>query len=189
MQVRMSDTASNTARHSLHRDIPSTFLPIGAPVYSEIQQFVNYEAFLLDHQCFEPWQRLLAQDFTYSVHNVGAAGGSSPENVLRVGNRQLILENLVRLQHVSASARMQNTPQIRRLILNVSVSFAHRRNEFIVVSYVRIVGAASEDRAPFDWNAERWDHLRGTDRSFKIARREILLDESAIEPPGIVEFP
>jgi hypothetical protein len=56
------------------------------------------------------------------------------------------------------------------------------------VSYLRIVGAGSEG-APFDLNAQRWDYVRVINRSFQIARREILLHESAVEPPGMVDFP
>jgi 3-phenylpropionate/cinnamic acid dioxygenase small subunit len=189
MQAGTGDTVSKDARRSLHQEIPGTFLPVSAVVYSEIQQFVNYEAFLLDHQQFDRWQSLLALDFTYSVHALEAASVGSPANARRLGNRQLILENLIRLQDSANSPGMRAAPPIRRLILNVSVSFARCRNEFVVVSYLRIVGAGSEGRAPFDWNAERWDYLRGTDRSFKIARREILLDESAIELLGMVDFP
>jgi 3-phenylpropionate/cinnamic acid dioxygenase small subunit len=188
MQATTGDTVWSHARRCLHQDIPGTFLPVSAVVYSQIQQFVHYEALLLDHRQFDRWQKLLAHDFTYSVHALEAAVADSPASARRSGNRQSVLENLVRLQHVPNSTRVRTAGPIRRLILNVSVSFAQCRDEFVVVSYLRIVGAGSEG-APFDLNAQRWDYVRVINRSFQIARREILLHESAVEPPGMVDFP
>src|SRR4051812_45340708 len=46
---------------------PQPFMPVNPQIYSEIQQFLIYEALLLDHRCFDQWASLLSRDINYSV--------------------------------------------------------------------------------------------------------------------------
>ena len=48
---------------------PQPFMPVNPQIYSEIQQFLIYEALLLDHRCFDQWSGLLSRDIAYSVCN------------------------------------------------------------------------------------------------------------------------
>ena len=152
---------------------PQPFMPVNSQVYSEIQQFLIYEALLLDHRCFDQWSTLLSRDIAYSVCNCGTLEyiDSGRDALLQRTGRQLQIANL---------------PSTRRFVTNVSVTFAHCRNEYDVVSYLRVMHISHEGSANSAWSAERRDRLRATDRSFAILRREVLID--SLEP-GIAGCP
>jgi 3-phenylpropionate/cinnamic acid dioxygenase small subunit len=165
---------------------PQPFMPVNPQVYSEIQQFLIYEALLLDHGCFDQWSGLLSREITYSVCN--CSGGHEPDSCgaleyVDTGRESLLLRTGRQLQ----KATPQNSlPSTRRFVTNVSVSFAHCRSEYEVVSYLRVMHISHEGSANSAWSAERRDRLRATDRSFAILRRELLID--SIEP-GIARPP
>jgi len=164
---------------------PQPFMPVSSQVYSEIQQFLIYEALLLDHSCLDQWSGLLARDITYSVCNCSGRdrGGSGVAEYVDHSREALLL----RLGRLSRKPDSQlRLPMTRRFVTNVSVSFAHCRNEYDVVSYLRVAHIGHEGTTNSAWSAERRDRLRGTDRSFTITRRDVLVD--SIEP-GISELP
>src|SRR3569833_3401379 len=161
---------------------PQPFMPVNPQVYSEIQQFLIYEALLLDHRCFDQWAALLARDITYSVCNC-------------FGKRQhdgcgalvfVVCGCVVLLLCFGRQLQVANLPSTRRFVTNVSVSFADCRGEYDVVSYLRVMHISHEGAANSAWSAERRDRLRTTDRSFTILRREVVVD--SLEP-GIASCP
>jgi 3-phenylpropionate/cinnamic acid dioxygenase small subunit len=163
---------------------PQPFTPVSSQAYSEIQQFLNYEALLLDHSCLDQWSGLLAPDVTYSVCNCSGRDRGGPgvaEYVDR--SREALLLRLGRLSP-KPDSRLR-LPMTRRFVTNVSVSFAHH-NEYDVVSYLRVAHIGHEGTTNSAWSAERRDRLRGIDGSFTIIRRAVLVD--SIEP-GISELP
>jgi hypothetical protein len=90
------------------------------------------------------------------------------------------------LQRTGRQLQIANLPSTRRFVTNVSVTFAHCRNEYDVVSYLRVMHISHEGSANSAWSAERRDRLRATDRSFAILHREVLID--SLEP-GIAGCP
>lgn len=166
---------------------PQPFMPVSAQVYSEIQQFLIYEALLLDHSCFDQWSGLLARNVTYSVCNCSGQLRSGIEAAEYVdADRDSLLARVNRCS-LKAGARIDDRlPVTRRFVTNVSVSFAHCRNEYEVVSYLRVARIGHEGTTDSAWSAERRDRLRGTDRAFAITRREVLID--SIEP-GVTDLP
>ena len=166
---------------------PQPFMPVSSQVYSEIQQFLIYEALLLDHSCFDQWSSLLARDITYSVCNCSGEerNGLSAMPSVDSGREALLLRLGGRPRH--AGLDLENRlPMTRRFVTNVSVSFAHCRNEYDVVSYLRVAYIGHEGSTNSAWSAERRDRLRTTDRAFAITRREVLID--SIEP-GVSVLP
>ena len=161
---------------------PQPFMPVNPQVYSEIQQFLIYEALLLDHRCFDQWSTLLSRDITYSVCNCFGQrqhDHCGASEYVDSGRDAL-------LQRTGRQLQIANLPSTRRFVTNVSVSFAHCRNEYDVVSYLRVMHISHEGSANSAWSAERRDRLRATDRSFAILRREVLID--SLEP-GIAGCP
>jgi 3-phenylpropionate/cinnamic acid dioxygenase small subunit len=161
---------------------PQPFMPVNSQVYSEIQQFLIYEALLLDHCCFDQWSALLSRDITYSVCNCFGQrqhDHCGASEYVDSGRDAL-------LQRTGRQLQIANLPSTRRFVTNVSVSFAHCRNEYEVVSYLRVMHISHEGSANSAWSAERRDRLRATDRSFAILRREVLID--SLEP-GIAGCP
>src|ERR1700709_630580 len=99
---------------------PQPFMPVNPQVYSEIQQFLIYEALLLDHSCFDQWAGLLSRDITYSVCNC-LHGSCGAAEYVDTGGDALLTRTGRQLQ-------VATLPSPRRFVTNVSVSFAHCRN-------------------------------------------------------------
>jgi 3-phenylpropionate/cinnamic acid dioxygenase small subunit len=164
---------------------PQPFMPVSSQVYSEIQQFLIYEALLLDHSCLDQWAGLIARDITYSVCNCSGQDrrGLDPAEYVDQDRDSLLSRVASRCRSSQLENRM---PFTRRFVTNVSVSFAHCRNEYDVVSYLRVAHIGHEGTTNSAWSAERRDRLRATDRAFAITQREVLID--SIEP-GVSDLP
>jgi 3-phenylpropionate/cinnamic acid dioxygenase small subunit len=163
---------------------PQPFMPVSSQVYSEIQQFLIYEALLLDHGCLDQWSNLLSRDITYSVCNCSGQERAAVEYVDR--SREALVRRVGQMQQDIPPQLENRLPATRRFVTNVSVAFAHCRNEYEVVSYLRVAHISHEGCADRAWSAERRDRLRTTDRSFAITRRELLID--SIEPGITLRF-
>jgi 3-phenylpropionate/cinnamic acid dioxygenase small subunit len=157
---------------------PRAFLPLGAQVHSEIQQFVLYESQLLDHNCFDRWAVLLARNLAYRIHIVGEPHGSGfPKE--RVETHQSLCglcRNLSARQGVVDAA----AARIRRCVMNVGIAFSQVPNVYEVVSYVQVVNVATAHGGSPVLFAERRDRLRHAHATFLIERREVLVD--CVEP-------
>jgi 3-phenylpropionate/cinnamic acid dioxygenase small subunit len=152
-------------------------MPVSSQVCSEIQQFLIYEALLMDHCCLAQWSTLLARDVNYSVCNCSGREIGTGEPAEYVDNGRHLL--LARIQHRARTpdSRFDNRlPPTRRFVTNVSVTFARCPREYDVISYQQVSHISHEGAADSAWSAERRDRLRATDRSFAIARREVLID-------------
>jgi 3-phenylpropionate/cinnamic acid dioxygenase small subunit len=168
---------------------PRPFMPVSSQVYSEIQQFLVYEALLLDHRCFDQWAALLARDVTYSVCNCSGHIEHGPDSAEYVASGRDALLALVRHRcRERAAAEANLLPPTRRFVTNVSVSFAHCRNEYEVVSYLQVTRIGHEGTTDSAWSAERRDRLRGTDRAFAISHREVLIDSIHPGATGLPAF-
>jgi len=157
------------------------FMPVSAEVYSDIQQFLIYEALLLDHGCLDHWAGLLARDVSYRICNCSGQDRTGLTTAEYIdSSRQSLLRRLLPSEQ-TASNDETRPPNTRRFVTNVSVSFAHCWNEYDVVSYLRVARIGhSGGTGDCAWSAERRDLLRVTNRSFAISRRELLID--SIEP-------
>ncbi|MDP0964825.1 aromatic-ring-hydroxylating dioxygenase subunit beta, partial [Klebsiella pneumoniae] len=87
------------------------------------------------------------------------------------------------------SAWAEDPPsRTRRLVTNVLVRKTAKPDEFAVVSYLLV----TRSRFNFDefdlMSAERHDILRKDGNSFKLARREILLDQAVLGTPNLAIF-
>jgi hypothetical protein len=154
------------------------FIPIPPEAYSHIQQFLIYEALLLDYGCFDRWSALLASNITYSVFN--RSHSRDDRNLpaeLAVSSREALLARLgISAPAVSAPPCCGHSIQTRRTVTNVCASFADCKSEFEVVSHVRVASAAPADSAAFIWSGERRDRLRARHGAYLFMRRELLID-------------
>jgi 3-phenylpropionate/cinnamic acid dioxygenase small subunit len=87
------------------------------------------------------------------------------------------------------SAWAEDPPsRTRRLVTNVRVNETEKADEFAVVSYLLV----TRSRFNFDEfdliSCERHDLLRRDGESFKLARREILLDQAVLGTPNLAIF-
>jgi 3-phenylpropionate/cinnamic acid dioxygenase small subunit len=166
---------------------PRTKLPVDAPTYSEIQQFLHREALLLDNACYSEWCQLLTRQIHYRIHNRSQATGESSLPLSGDMGYDLIRQRLAELSAHPNDTR--SFGRIRRIILNVSASCCERRSDFDVTSYLLLTRA---DETLIDQpvlSAERHDCLRRTTQGFAILRREIIVDAargSDIHPSTLI---
>jgi PAH dioxygenase small subunit len=156
-------------------------LPVTAGVYHDIQHFLFREALLLDHRRFDEWIALLSSDvvFRMPARFAREIGMEFPAGVdCFHDDRCAIAARIKRLQDRTEphSSEQQLSMQTRRFIANVIVCPCDR-DEYNVLSYVLLTVCRSGQAQNTVFSAERYDRLRRSSRSFKIARREIVVDQ------------
>jgi hypothetical protein len=113
--------------------------------------------------------------------------GLDPAEYVANGRDSLLTR--VRHRTQECDPRFDNRlPLTRRFVTNVSVSFAHCRNEYDVVSYLQVTRIGHEGTTDSEWSAERRNRLRGTDRAFAISHREVLIDSIHPGASGLAAF-
>lgn len=168
-------------------------VPVGSPVYNQIVEFLYEEAALLDQIKLQEWGARLATDLVYSAP-LRETRGSSHQAATYVRTMQhfhddyrSVMGRIMRLSGKSAWA--EDPPsRTRRLVTNVMVETTAKADEFAVVSYLLV----TRSRFNFDQydliSAERHDVLRRDGATFKLAKREILLDQAVLGTPNLAIF-
>lgn len=164
---------------------------VGSAIYNEIIEFLYREAALLDQVRLDEWAGLLAEDLRYTAPlRVTRTGADQSGSVVRTTKHfdddyQSIMTRLGRLKTKSAWA--EDPPsRTRRLITNVLVTQGEHAGEYEVVSYLFLARSRYEESDYRFISAERRDLLRRNDAGeFKLARREILVDQSVL---GVQNF-
>jgi 3-phenylpropionate/cinnamic acid dioxygenase small subunit len=171
------------ATNSTSDAFPNTDLSLAvtAGVYHDIQHFLFREALLLDHRRFDEWTGLLAQDvvFRMPARFAREIGMESPAGVdCFHDDRRAIGARIKRLQERTEpqGGQQQLAIQTRRFIANVIVCPCDR-DEYNVLSYVLLTVCRGGEGQNTVFSAERYDRLRKSSRSFKIVRREIVMDQ------------
>jgi len=156
------------------------YLPVAAAEYSEIHQFLSFEALLLDHGRYQQWIRLLAPGLLYRVLERRAdeaeTGLETPAALVSYDYPSLcrLARDLIDTPRPCPAPQAQ----LRRLITNLSVSSAvHRRYE--VVSYILLSCVATEGTVASLCTIERRDRLIRAGRVLHLEKREVILDNDA----------
>lgn len=169
-------------------------VPVGSDTYNAIVTFLYTEAALLDQLRHQEWSALLAEDLVYTVplrHTRNTADQAA--TVVRTvqhfhDDYRSIMGRIMRLSGKSAWA--EDPPsRTRRLVSNVLVEESATVDEFAVHSYLLMT------RSRFNFieidiiSGERRDLLRReADGSFKLARREVILDQAVLNTPNLAVF-
>jgi 3-phenylpropionate/cinnamic acid dioxygenase small subunit len=173
--------------------VAATRIPLGSEKYNRIVEFLYDEAKLLDDLKLREWTNFLAEDLIYNapLRQTRATAHLSETYIRSVqhfhDNYRSIMGRVMRLTGKSAWA--EDPPsRTRRLVTNVRVEATDKPDEFKVISYL-LVTRSRFDFDEFDLiSAERHDVLRSTGASFKLARREILLDQAVLGTPNLGIF-
>ena len=180
--------------HSAEQSAPTADrVHVGSSAYNQIVEYLYEEAALLDNLKLQEWGARLATDLVYSAP-LRETRGSSHQAATFVRTMQhfhddyrSVMGRIMRLSGKSAWA--EDPPsRTRRLVTNVMVHTTAKADEFAVVSYLLI----TRSRFNFDEfdliSCERHDVLRRDGASFKLARREILLDQAVLGTPNLAIF-
>jgi 3-phenylpropionate/cinnamic acid dioxygenase small subunit len=169
-------------------------VPIGSPVYNQILQFLYVEARLLDETRLKEWGDTLAQDLIYTAplretRPVSQQAASVVRTMQHYHDDwRSVMGRIVRLTGTKSAWAEDPPSRTRRLVTNVLAEATDKPDEYSVRSYLLV----TRSRFNFDEfdliSAERRDVLRVDGESFKLARREILLDQAVLGTPNLAIF-
>ncbi|MEH6386371.1 MULTISPECIES: 3-phenylpropionate/cinnamic acid dioxygenase subunit beta [Pseudomonas] len=169
-------------------------VPVGSAEYNAILTFLYEEAALLDQLRLSEWGELLATDLVYTAPlrhtRLGVDHAKSfVRSVMHFhDDYRSVMGRILRLSGKSAWA--EDPPsRTRRLITNVLVREAAKSDEFEVVSYLLMTRSRFSESHVDVISCERRDVIRReADGTFKLAKREALLDQSVLGTANLAVF-
>ena len=166
-------------------------LPYGDPAHLAAHQFLVEEAALLDAADYASWLNLLCEDIRYLMPvRVTTARGADFDSLADMGHFD---ENLYalrkRVQRLATDHAWTEDPpsRTRHFVTNVR-TFRHRTSELRVESCLLLFRSRGDTREPDLISAGRTDLLRETGDGLRLARREILVDESVLRTQNLAVF-
>lgn len=170
-------------------------LPVGSDIHNRITEFLYDEARLLDQIRLTEWVKILDTDLVYSapVRETRSIADQAKSVIRSVqhykDNYRSVMGRVMRLTATKSAWAEDPPSRTRRLVTNVFVETTEKENEFEVASYMLVTRSRFSDDH-FDLiSGERHDLVRlGADGQFKLARREIILDQSVLGTPNLAIF-
>jgi len=186
VQTALSSEAAPTPK--------SDRVPVGSPLYSRIVEFLYEEAALLDQIRLQEWAARLAQDLIYTapLRETRPMDQQSASLVRTVqhfhDDWRSVMGRIMRLTGTKSAWAEDPPSRTRRLVTNVLVAKTVKPDEFSVNSYL-LVTRSRFNSSEYDLiSAERRDLLRQDGDSFKLARREIIVDQAVLGTPNLAIF-
>jgi 3-phenylpropionate/cinnamic acid dioxygenase small subunit len=170
-------------------------VPVGSEIYNRITEFLYDEARLLDQIRLTEWTKLLDTDLVYTapLRETRTLVDQSKSVVRTVqhfhDNYRSIMGRVMRLTATKSAWAEDPPSRTRRLVTNVFVETTAKDDEFEVKSYL-LVTRSRFNHDEYDLiSGERHDLVRrAADSSFKLARREIILDQAVLGTPNLAIF-
>lgn len=169
-------------------------IPVGSPVYNELLQFLYREAALLDNMRIHEWSTLLAEDLSYTApirlnRNLADIKETVSPTMRHFDDDYVSMMGRVGRLTLTKSAFAEDPPsRTRRFVTNMLASQTGATDEFEVVSYLYVSRSRYENPLYQVVTCERHDLLRRHGRSFKIVRREIIVDQSTMSMSNLAIF-
>lgn len=175
-------------------EVQGSLVPIGSSVYNRVLQFLYVEARLLDEIRLKEWGATLAEDLVYSAplretRPISQQAASVVRTMQHYHDDwRSVMGRIVRLTGTKSAWAEDPPSRTRRLVTNVMVAQGDKPDEYSVRSYL-LVTRSRFNLDEYDLiSAERRDVLRVDGESFKLARREILLDQAVLGTPNLAIF-
>jgi 3-phenylpropionate/cinnamic acid dioxygenase small subunit len=161
-----------------------TRVPLGSEIYNRLLETLYDEAAALDERRFDDWLAMLEEDLLYTAPlRLTRSGPNKDRDVVRTmmhfdDNYQSIL---MRAGRLTKSAWAEDPPsRTRRFVTNVRVAEWENANEYEVSSYLYVERSRFDAAHNETISAERRDIWRLVDGAYKLARREIIVDQSTL---------
>jgi len=167
-------------------------LSFTSATHHEAHEFLVREAELLDERRYRDWLDLLAPDIVYRM----PVRVTAPETL-----EHGLLEDMAHFDEDLYSLRKrierfetghawtEDPPsRTRHFVTNVRTFEGSAADEVVVRSYVLLFRSRGDIRDADLVSAERTDTLRRTDAGLRLARREILADESVLRTQNLAVF-
>jgi 3-phenylpropionate/cinnamic acid dioxygenase small subunit len=151
-----------------------TFAP--AELFADIQQFLNWEAALLDQRRFDEWLELFTSDVHYWMPVVGGRVATETELAWFDDDKASLA---LRIQRLSTKEAHAETPpsRTRRLIGTVLLDL---NDDGIHVNSNFLIYRTRRERDMDLFAGLREDVLRRENGAWRIARRKIMLDQDIL---------
>ncbi len=169
-------------------------VPIGSATYNQVVEYLYDEATMLDETRLRDWAATLAEDLVYGAplrqtRSLVQQAASVIRTVQHYhDDYRSMMGRIMRLTGTKSAWAEDPPSRTRRLVTNVMVRETAKADEFEVVSYLLVM----RSRFNFDEydmiSGERSDLLRRSGDTFKLARREILLDQAVLGTPNLAIF-
>lgn len=169
-------------------------VPVGSPAYNEISEFLFEEALLLDEIRLKEWTALLAEDLVYTCPmRVTRALSEQQATIIRSVKHfdetyGSIMGRVGRLTNTKSAWAEDPPSRTRRFVSNILVDRAPAEGEFDVSSYLLVTRSRFEENEFTLFSAVRRDRLRRVGEGFKLARREIIPDQSILGMQNLAIF-
>jgi 3-phenylpropionate/cinnamic acid dioxygenase small subunit len=137
----------------------------------EVEQFLFYEAELIDHRRLDEWAELFVEGAVYAVPNAAEDGDPRNEGFIIHEDRRGIAERVRRLQHPAALTQVP-PPRTRHMIANVVARRADDGD--LLVTSNQVVYFARQGRET--QYPGSWEHvLTRAGDGWRIKRKKIFL--------------
>ncbi len=167
-------------------------VPLGSAIYNRLLETLYDEAAALDERRFDDWVAMLEHDLVYTAPiRLTRTGPNRDRDVMRTmyhfhEDHGSILMRTGRLQK---SAWAEDPPsRCRRFVTNVRVGECETAGEYEVVSYLFLERSRGDNPENERMTAERRDVWREVDGAYKLARREIIVDQSVLGMSNFAVF-
>lgn len=169
-------------------------IAVGSTVYGEIADFLYEEALILDEIRLQDWLNCLAEDLVYTAplrmtRSLKDQKASIVYGVKHFDETFRTLTGRVGRLTKTAAAWAEDPPsRTRRLITNIMVNGTDNPDEYAVTSYVLMTRSRFEEWEMGMISGVRNDLIRRVGTQLKLARREIILDQSVLGQPNLAVF-
>ncbi|WP_285641150.1 3-phenylpropionate/cinnamic acid dioxygenase subunit beta [Pseudomonas sp. NBRC 100443] len=166
----------------------------GSDLYNRIHEFLIDEAALLDNFQLMQWLGCLSEDLSYSapIRNTRMLTDKTPTIDRRTAHFAdgygSISARVLRLFNTKSAWAENPISRTRRFISNLRVFSTEVPGEYRAISYIQLSRSRYEDAHYEVLTGERHDVLRGQDDTFKLARREIILDQAVLGMANLAVF-
>jgi 3-phenylpropionate/cinnamic acid dioxygenase small subunit len=166
-------------------------LPYGDARHQEAHQFLVEEAALLDAADYQGWLDLLTADIRYLMPvRVTTARGAGFDSLADMGHFDEDLYALTkRVQRLATDHAWTEDPpsRTRHFVANV-LTFTAGETELRVESALLLFRSRGDTREAELLSAGRTDLLRRTEAGYRLARREIRVDEAVLRTQNLAIF-
>lgn len=185
-------TAAPDATTIMRGLIAKVRVPLGSEIYNRILETLYDEAAALDERRFDDWVAMLCEDIIYQAPiRLTRTGPNRDRDVMRTMFH--FDENygslLMRIGRMQKSAWAEDPPsRCRRFVTNVRVGERETAGEYEVVSYLFMERSRGDNPHNEQMTAERRDVWRELDGTYKLAQREIIVDQSVLGMSNFAVF-
>lgn len=167
-------------------------LPYSSRTHQDIHQFLVQEAEILDRQAYDEWLILLCEDIRYLMPvRVTTARGAGFDTLQGMGHFDEDYYSLKkRVERFATEHAWTEDPpsRTRHFVTNVRTYDTDRPDEKRADSYVLLFRSRGDVRTPDLVSAARTDLLRTVDGRYRLARREVTVDESVLRTQNLAIF-